>query len=96
MQDGRLIQSNWQFLNSERLMQRIQPWKRIGLKETDVDENDYLMDWRRGGEGLRYVHHYSSKELHSLAAAAGFTVCGMFSSDGETGNLVLYQIWEKN
>ncbi|HKJ26526.1 MAG TPA: class I SAM-dependent methyltransferase, partial [Anaerolineales bacterium] len=60
--DGCFIQSNWQFLNSERLRERIQPWSRIGLRDQDVDENDYLLDWRRGGEGLRYVHYYTSKE----------------------------------
>lgn len=93
--DGRFIQSNWQFLNSKKLRERIQPWERIGLDETDVDSDDYLLDWRLGGEGLRYVHHYTSKELHELAAQSGFRVSGIFTSDGETGNLGLYQIWEK-
>jgi 2-polyprenyl-3-methyl-5-hydroxy-6-metoxy-1,4-benzoquinol methylase len=93
--DGCFVQSNWQFLNSEKLRERIQPWNLVGLDEKDVDENDYLLDWRLGGEGLRYVHFYTSKELHSLATDSGFKVCGMFTSDGETGNLGLYQIWEK-
>jgi hypothetical protein len=92
---GSFIQSNWQFLNSSRLRARIQPWERIGLSKDDVDENDYLLDWRRGGEGLRYVHYYTSKELHTLAEDNGFKVMGMFTSDGETGDLGLYQIWTK-
>lgn len=52
------IHSNWQFLNSPRLKARIQPWESIGLKQTDMDANDYLLDWKRGGKGLRYVHHF--------------------------------------
>ncbi len=91
---GRFIHSNWQFLESPKLRARIQPWELVGLAETDVDENDYLMDWRRGGEGLRYVHHYTSSELHALAGKTGFRVSGLFTSDGDGGNLGLYQIWE--
>jgi len=92
--DGRFIQSNWQFLESPRLRGRIQPWEKVGLTNADVDDNDFLMDWRHGGEGLRYVHHYSSSELHTLAAKTGFQVSGLFTSDGEGGRLGLYQIWE--
>lgn len=92
--DGRFIFSNWQFLNSERLKERIVPWAEIGLTEAQVDENDYLMDWRRGGQGLRYVHHYTNKELHTLADETGFQVAGIYTSDGENGNLGLYHIWQ--
>lgn len=92
--EGRFTHSNWQFLNSESLKERIQPWSRINLTEEDIDPGDYLMDWRRGGEGLRYVHQYSSKELHALASKSGFKVKDEFSSDGRTGNLGLYMVWK--
>jgi len=92
--DGCFVHSNWQFLDSERLRARVQPWDRIGLTEDDVDEGDHLLDWRRGGEGLRYVHYFNSSELHALAAQTGFRVRGLFTSDGEGGRLGLYQIWE--
>jgi tRNA (uracil-5-)-methyltransferase TRM9 len=92
---GRLILSNWQFLNSDRLRERIVPWEKIGMTEDMVDEYDYLMDWRRGGEGLRYVHFFTNIELHALADAVDFSVCGLFTSDGENGKLGLYHIWEK-
>lgn len=92
---GRFIHSNWQFLESPKLRARIQEWELVGLTAEQVDEYDYLLDWRRGGKGLRYVHHYTSAELHTLAAKAGFIVNGLFTSDGESGNLGLYQIWER-
>jgi SAM-dependent methyltransferase len=92
--DGRFILSNWQFLNSEKLKARIQPWERIGLSDHDVDEGDYLLDWRSGGKGLRYVHHFSAEELRGLAEQAGFKVEASFSSDGENKRLGLYQIWK--
>ena len=58
--EGIFIHSEWQFLNSPRLRSRIQPWETIGLSHTQVDLGDYLLDWRGGGSGLRFVHHFSS------------------------------------
>jgi SAM-dependent methyltransferase len=95
-ENGKFILSNWQFLNSEKLRSRIQDWSKVGLSNADVDPGDYLLDWRSGGEGLRYVHHFSEQELTSLARAAGFIIRDTFYSDGESGNLSLYQIWEIN
>ena len=94
--NGRLILSNWQFLNSEKLRARIQDWSRVGLSSGDVDSGDYLLDWRSGGEGLRYVHHFREDELQALADSSGFQIQDVFYSDGETGNLSLYQVWQKN
>jgi len=93
---GRFIHSNWQFLNSPRLRQRVQQWSEIGLTESDVDENDYLLDWRSGGTGLRYVHHFSEAELVSLAVSSGFEIVETFYSDGKEGNLAIYQVWQKS
>jgi tRNA (uracil-5-)-methyltransferase TRM9 len=91
--DGRLIHSEWQFLNSPRLAARVQPWSTIGLSEADIDPGDYLLDWRQGGQGLRYVHHFSEEELVILAEKSGFQVVESFLSDGENGRLGLYQVW---
>jgi tRNA (uracil-5-)-methyltransferase TRM9 len=93
--NGRFILSNWQFLNSDKLRGRVQPWERIGLTAQDVDTGDYLLDWRRGGEGLRYVHQFSEAELSALATESGFEVAETFYSDGEGGKLGLYQVWKK-
>jgi tRNA (uracil-5-)-methyltransferase TRM9 len=95
-EDGKFVLSNWQFLNSEKLRNRIQDWSKTGLSTADVDPGDYLLDWRSGGEGLRYVHHFSEHELNSLAQATGFTIQDTFYSDGESGSLGLYQIWKKD
>lgn len=91
--NGKFILSNWQFLNSEKLKSRIQSWEKVGLSKNDVDENDYLLDWRSGGEGLRYVHHFSANELLELANQVQMQVEAEFLSDGENGKLGLYQIW---
>lgn len=92
-EDGFFIHSNWQFLNSEKLKARIQPWEAATIPSSAVDAGDYLLDWRNGGKGLRYVHHFDEQELGELAKASGFQVSDTFYSDGEGGRLGLYQIW---
>ncbi len=92
--DGLFIHSNWQFLNSEKLKARIQPWEAVAIPSSAVDAGDYLLDWRSGGKGLRYVHHFDENELEELAEASGFNVPKKFYSDGDGGRLSLYQIWE--
>ena len=92
--DGLFIHSNWQFLNSEKLKARIQPWEAAAISSLDVDAGDYLLDWRSGGDGLRYVHHFSEEELAELAVSAGFRVLETYYSDGEGGRLGLYQVWK--
>jgi tRNA (uracil-5-)-methyltransferase TRM9 len=92
---GQFIHSNWNFMSSPRLRARVIPWSEIDLDESDVENGDYLLDWRRGGYGLRYVHHFSDEELHKLASSAGFHVVETYYMDGEGGRLGLYQVWEK-
>ncbi len=94
-QDGKFILSNWQFLNSEKLKARIQPWDKVNIRADELDADDYLLDWRSGGNGLRYAHHYSGEELSALANEVGMRVSAWFLSDGESKNLGLYQIWGK-
>lgn len=91
---GVLYLSNWQFLNSPRLRARILPWEEIGLNEMSVDQGDYLLDWRRGGQGLRYAHQFSLSELDEMAKQCDFQIVDIFHSDGKGGNLGLYQAWQ--
>jgi tRNA (cmo5U34)-methyltransferase len=99
--DGVLFLSVWQVRNSQRLLKRIQPWLMADLNEDVVEPGDVLMDWRAecqnadGRTGLRYVHIFSEEELASCADKTGFKVVKNFMSDGNEGNLALYQKWEK-
>ncbi len=98
---GCFIHSVWQFQHSQRLMERRQPWEKIGLSAEMLEEGDTLLDWRYAlpGQaeetGLRYVHLYDREELQSLAAASGFEIMETFESDGAGGRLGLYQVWKK-
>lgn len=92
---SRFIHSEWQFLSSPRLQARLQPWEKAGLTANQVDPGDYLIDWRAGSQGLRYVHFFTPGELAALAKACGYTIDETFFSDGEGGKLGLYQIWKR-
>jgi tRNA (uracil-5-)-methyltransferase TRM9 len=91
---SRLYLSVWNFMDSKRLRSRLLPWESVGLNEKDVETGDHLIDWRRDGKGTRYVHHFTESELTDLAEQAGFCIRDTFYSDGDTGTLGLYQIWE--
>ncbi len=87
---GRLLISTWQFLNSARLRGRIAPWASIGLDASAVEAGDALLPWDQGAHALRYAHHITLDELHSLAASANLIVKSTFFADGHEGNLNLY------
>ncbi|MCC6146596.1 MAG: class I SAM-dependent methyltransferase [Anaerolineaceae bacterium] len=94
-----LALSVWQFQHSPRWMARRLPWETVQINSTDVEEGDFLLDWRYtlpGQEpkpGLRYVHLFTQEELNGLASQSGFSVQEEFRSDGQGGRLGLYQIW---
>lgn len=89
---GRLVLANWQFLQIERLRRRILPWSWIGLTSQDVEPGDYLLDWRRQGHGLRYVHLIDEAETLKLARDLSMIVEAVFRADGHTNDLTLYAV----
>ncbi len=97
-ENGRFIFSVWQFQNSPKLMQRIQPWELAGLSADLTEEGDTLLDWRfslpenGGRHGLLYVHLFTETELGRLAGESGFRLSDRFYSDGAEGNLALYNV----
>lgn len=91
--DGVFVHSNWQFAEKARREGRLRPWFDAGFEDSELERGDYLMDWRRGGTGLRYVHEFSETELDSLAAETGFAVTETFRSDGADAKSGLYGIW---
>jgi SAM-dependent methyltransferase len=93
-ENGLLLLSNWQFNRSPRLRARLVPWEAAGFAEGDLDPGDFLIDWRRGGRGLRYIHLLEKEERLLLCAQSGFHERQSFPSDGEGGRLSDYAVWE--
>jgi SAM-dependent methyltransferase len=91
--DGWIALSVWDFLALPDVEERLVPWEAADLSQEQVEPGDYLIDWRRGGSGIRYVHHFTSDELSELAESGGFRLADSFRSDGHGGKLGLYQLW---
>lgn len=94
--NGSVTLSVWDFDKSPRMRKRVVPWNVAGLSPAEVDSGDYLLDWRHGGLGLRYVHLFSEDELSALATRTGFRIVDRYRSDGEGGRLGLYQVWVRS
>ncbi len=89
---GRIVVSTWQFMDNERMRKKIVPWSVLGIDERELEPGDALLDWKRGGVGLRYCRWIGEDELHTLATQAGLKIMGTFRAGGREGNLSLYAI----
>jgi 2-polyprenyl-3-methyl-5-hydroxy-6-metoxy-1,4-benzoquinol methylase len=90
--EGVLALSTWQFMNEARLRRKIVPWSAAGLTPEQVEAGDTLLDWQRGGAGLRYCHLVDEMELAALASQSGLDVQAMFYDDGREKNLNLFAV----
>lgn len=93
--DGVLVLANWQVTSSERQRKKIAPWAEFGIDKQAVLDNDFLVRWRRGGDGVRYVAEIDSAETERIAQACGLKIKEQFRSDGAEGTLNLYTILTK-
>lgn len=89
---GCLILSVWQFLENARMQRKLVPWKELGIPEECLEPGDYLLDWKRGGRGLRYCHLVDEAELGRLAAESGLRIIETFRAGGREGDLSLFAV----
>lgn len=81
--NGILVTSNWQFTRSERLRKKIIGWEKLEIEDWRLETGDYLLDWKRGGVGYRYVHLMDEPEMERLATDSGFRVVRQFYADAD-------------
>ena len=77
------------------MRRKIVDWAEVGIPQEDLEPGDYLLDWKRGGRGLRYCHLVDEAEIGRLAARGGFRVRETFRAGGHEGNLSLVAVLEK-
>ncbi len=82
----------WQFGQKPRFMRKGVNPKKVGLTPKELDENDYILDWRRGGRAYRYCHFVDQQEKIKLIDNSGLKLADEFLADGETENLNKYLI----
>ena len=90
--DGSTILSTWRFLAHERIRRKIVAWDEVNIDEDELEPGDYLLDWKRGGRGLRYCHMVDEREVERLAAVSGFAVEETFHGGGREGDLSLFAV----
>jgi 2-polyprenyl-3-methyl-5-hydroxy-6-metoxy-1,4-benzoquinol methylase len=93
--NGRLFLSTWQFLDSQRQRRKVHEWTEIGLSAADVEPDDYLLSWQRGGFSYRYACMIDAAETAALARATDLHIVHQFRSDGKEGDLSLYTVFGK-
>ncbi len=74
---GLLVFTEWRFADEARFQNRIVAWD-AGI---NVEPGDYLLDWRRGTNALRYCHHVDDAEHARLIAAAGLALVAEYRAD---------------
>jgi len=92
---GLMIVSVWQCLESARMRRKIRPWSEAGLSAEELEAGDYLLDWKRGGRGLRYCHLVDETELQRLALESGLKVAETFRAGGREGKLSRFAVMQE-
>lgn len=89
---GKAIIALWKFMEDEKYKGRVIDWTTVDIDPGELEPNDYLLDWRRGGEALRYCHYIDDKERDSLILDSGFRLEKKYRADGKSGILNEYII----
>ena len=87
---GRIVITVWDFMEHERFRSKIVPWTAVDIDEEELEQGDYLLDWKRGDRGLRYCHYMDTDEAKSLFE--GLEIENMFKSDGKSGDVNRYYV----
>ncbi len=97
--NGFLVISLWQFIEFERFQKKVLEDEIVasnqGFSLADLDVNDYILDWQRGPEALRYCHYYSEEEQKRLLSDANAQLIESFRADGKEENVNQYLILQQ-
>lgn len=88
---GLLCFAGWRFYEYERFRRRFAAWPEHITRE----EHDYLLDWRRGEQALRYCHYVDDTEHARLISATGLEEIATFRADGSDNRMNRYSVLRK-
>lgn len=93
--NGTLVITFWQFMKQERFQKMIIATEsHLGSLSSDLEENDYLLDWDNSGLP-RYCHYFSDEEVDQLIqelSNSGIQVIQDYNDDGKDKGLNKYLI----
>lgn len=102
--DGYLIISLWQFIEFKRFQKKVVldsnsanslELKQETLSPNDLEKNDYILDWKRGKQALRYCHFYDKKEQQQLIKDTKASLIKEYRADGKEGNVNQYIVLQR-
>lgn len=96
--NGIFVITAWLFLDNPKLKERTLNTQQIENLEINVKElehNDYLLDWQRGKNAIRYCHYTDDKEVKKLTKNIDSTILKTYKADSKTNNLNQYYLFKK-
>lgn len=94
-QPGFVSFTTWNFLKQRRFEKKIMDPSLVNLDPAELEENDVILDWKRGEQAFRYCHYTAKAELDQLIAGSGLEESSRFKADGKTGRLNTYTVLKK-
>ncbi len=88
---GFLAFAAWRFYEYPRFRERFLPWP----DDLDQEPHDYLLDWRRGAQAVRYCHYVDDAEHVALAAVTGLCELLSYRADGRTHDINRYSLLQR-
>lgn len=92
---GLLVVTFWQCGALDNLLKRARHPDEFNLEATQLEANDYLLDWQRGTPAVRYCHWVDEHEEQRLLDTLGVTKELSFLADGKTGSDNRYLILKR-
>lgn len=94
--NGIVVITSWQFLNSIKQREHIVDPRIAGLTPEELEENDFILDWRAGETKYRYCHYLNNAEEIKLLKQSRLTVLDEYFADGSTKNLNHYLVMQQS
>ncbi len=93
--NGLLAVTFWQFADKPRFKQKIVQPEKVGIQPKEIDDKDYILDWKRGKKAYRYCRQIDYPEAEKLSQGLNLKQIDQYLADGKTSDLNLYLVFKK-
>jgi tRNA (uracil-5-)-methyltransferase TRM9 len=99
--NGILVFTTWQYLDTPRLIKRVVVpetsegmaiYNKLGIKKTDLEVGDNILDWVKKIFCLRYSHYFSKVEIDSFISENNLELIHSFVCDGRDSKRNRYYV----
>ncbi len=83
--NGLLVFTNWHFNKFKRFNSYVIPFEKVGLSKDQMEEGDYVLDWKKGVRALRYCNLMTDGELDKIKKKLNIQVLSEYVADAKSG-----------